>query len=136
MCHLFYFSTRLESYLTSILSSTQFLDCEPLHDLKGHLINMCKELPYLLTGNTRKTCEDIITATISDKMTCADHRILILNLYSCTITDGDHPPSLCKYGESRKDFSQVRKTTTATSNRHPENIISSLVIRLQAKTEQ
>ena len=57
------------------------LDCELLHDLKGHLINMCKELPYLLTGNTRKTCEDIITATISDKMTCADHRILILNLY-------------------------------------------------------
>ena len=57
------------------------LDCEPLHDLKGHLINMCKELPYLLTGDTRKTCEDIITATVSDKITCADHRILILNLY-------------------------------------------------------
>ena len=30
------------------------LECEPLHDLKGHLINICKELPYLLTGNTRK----------------------------------------------------------------------------------
>ena len=22
------------------------LDCEPLHDLKGHLINLCKELPH------------------------------------------------------------------------------------------
>ena len=42
---------------------------------------MCKELPYLLTGDTRKTCENIITATVSDKMTCTDHRILILNLY-------------------------------------------------------
>ena len=31
-------------------------------------------------------------------------------------------------------FSQARKTATATSNRHAENIISSLV-RLQAKTE-
>lgn len=57
------------------------LDCEPLHDLKGHLINLCKQLPYLLTGVTRKTCEDIITATTSDKMTCADHRLLILQLY-------------------------------------------------------
>ena len=34
-----------------------------------------------LTGDTRKTCEVIITATISDKMTFADHRILILNFY-------------------------------------------------------
>ena len=31
-------------------------------------------------------------------------------------------------------FSQAQKTATATSNRRPENIISSLVIRLQAKT--
>lgn len=47
------------------------LDCEPLHDLKGHF-NMYKELPDLLTGDTRKTCENIITVTVSDKMTCAD----------------------------------------------------------------
>ena len=32
-------------------------------------------------------------------------------------------------------FSQARKTATATSNRHPQNIISTLVLRLQAKTE-
>ena len=32
-------------------------------------------------------------------------------------------------------FSQAKKTATATSNRLPQNIVSSLVIRLQAKTE-
>ena len=32
-------------------------------------------------------------------------------------------------------FSQAGKTATATTNRHPQNIISTLVIRLQAKTE-
>jgi hypothetical protein len=186
------------------------LDCEPLHDLKGHLINMCKELPYLLTGDTRKTCEDIISATVSDKMTCADHRKLILNLYlnlrqqqvdkhilnlletairmsylpaekrtqrrvlqlyNCTWLHHElckdlfthlhagmtktrmfgsylhalvaHAPLQMEITPLRsvntenqeRIFSQARKTATATSNRHAENIISSLVIRLQAKTE-
>jgi hypothetical protein len=34
-----------------------------------------------------------------------------------------------------KIFSQARKTAIATTNRHPQNIISTLVIRLHAKTE-
>ena len=56
------------------LEDYTILDCEPLHDLKGHLINICKELPYLLKGDVRKSCKD------SDKMTCADW-VLILQLY-------------------------------------------------------
>ncbi len=32
-------------------------------------------------------------------------------------------------------FSQARKSALATSNRHPENIISTLTLRLQAKTD-
>ena len=63
------------------LEDYTILDCEPLHNLKGHLINVCKELPYLLAGDIRKSCEDIIAATVSDKMTCEDHRVLILQLY-------------------------------------------------------
>ena len=47
------------------LDEYAILDCEPLHDLKGHLINMCKELPYLLTGDVRKSCEDIIAVTVT-----------------------------------------------------------------------
>lgn len=189
------------------------LDCEPLHDLKGHLIHLCKELPHLLTGETRKSCEDIISITVSDKMTCADHRIVllqlylylqkqdisknikdlletairmseilylsdahrtqrrVLQLYNCSwfhhelcrelftkvhagMTQGKmfgsylhalvaHAPlqyeviSLrsVKTENQERIFSQARKTATATSNRHPQNIVSSLVIRLQAKTE-
>ena len=32
-------------------------------------------------------------------------------------------------------FSQARKTVTATSNRHPQNIVSTLTLRLRAKTQ-
>ena len=46
------------------LDEYAILDYEPLHDLKGHLINMCQDL---LTGDIRKSCEDIIAATGSDK---------------------------------------------------------------------
>ena len=31
------------------LQDYSILDCEPLHDLKGHLINLCKQLPFLLS---------------------------------------------------------------------------------------
>ena len=62
------------------LDEYEMLDCEPMHDLKGHLFNMNKKLPYLLTRDVRKSCEDIIVATVSVKMTWAD-RVLILQLY-------------------------------------------------------
>lgn len=32
------------------------LDCEPLHDLKGHFKNLLQELPFLLNGDKRTTC--------------------------------------------------------------------------------
>ena len=57
------------------------LDCEPLHDLKGHLIHLTKELPYLLDPETRKSTQEVISACVSDKMTCADHRVLIMQLF-------------------------------------------------------
>ena len=57
------------------------LDCEPLHDLKGHLIHLCKELPFPLSGDVRMTTEQIISATVSDTMTCADHRIALIQLF-------------------------------------------------------
>ena len=51
------------------------LDCEPPHDLKGHLGNILKELPYILEGNNRSTCEAILHANSSDKITGAYYRI-------------------------------------------------------------
>jgi hypothetical protein len=31
------------------------LDCEPLHDIKGHFLNLLSELPYLFKGDDRNT---------------------------------------------------------------------------------
>ena len=55
-------------------------------------------------------------------------------LYACTITARDCPPTLGKHRNQERIFSQARKTATATTNRHPQNI-STLMIHLQAKTE-
>ena len=189
------------------------LDCEPLHDLKGHLINLCKELPYLLQGDARKAIEEIISATVSDKMTCADHRVVLMQLYlhlrqqaipdsilllletavqiarcfyipadsrtlcqilwlyNCTWVHNElccelfltfhagmtrekmfgtylhaivaHasvqfeivPLSSVNTESQERIFSQARKTATTTSNRHPQNVVSTLALRLQAKTQ-
>ena len=75
-------ATRKQLSYAPDLDEYTVLDCEPLHDLKGHLIHLCKELSHLLTGETRKSCEDIST-TVRDKTTCtcADHRIVLLQLY-------------------------------------------------------
>ena len=195
------------------LENDTVLDCEPLHDLKGHLIYICKELPFLLSGEVRKGAEEILSATLSDTMTCADHRIAviqlllylrqkdidpqvydllstvvyisellylpaderttkrILRLYNLTwyhhelcrelftrlhagMTKermfGNYlhalvvhaPPQLeivplssVNAEKQERIFSQARKTAIATTNRHPQNVISSPTLRLQAKSE-
>ena len=195
------------------LEGYMVLDCEPLHDLKGHLINLCNELPYLLSGDIRKTTEEIVSTTVSDKMTCADHRIVLIELflhlgqqainnsihdlletalripqilylpseyrtpqqilkfYSCTWLHHElcrelftqfhagmtkdkmfgsylhaiavHAPlqleivSLSSVNTENQEriFSQARKTAIATSNRHPQNVVSTLTLRLRAKTD-
>ena len=30
------------------------MDCEPLHDLKGHLINLLPEIPHVLAGENKR----------------------------------------------------------------------------------
>ena len=69
------------SLTTLNLEKYTVLDCEPLHDVKGHFINLTKELPFLLQGEVRQSTESIISACVSDKMTCADHRVLLMQLY-------------------------------------------------------
>ena len=69
------------SLTTLNLEKYTVLDCEPLHDVKGHFINLTKELPFLLQGEVRQSTKSIISACVSDKMTCADHRVLLIQLY-------------------------------------------------------
>jgi len=41
------------------------LDCEPLHDIKGHLANLFEELPYILADEVRKKCEALLETNLS-----------------------------------------------------------------------
>lgn len=60
-----------QSLSTLHLEDYTILDCEPLHDLKGHFNHLLQELPYLFKGEDRSVCEDIIRATTSNTMTGA-----------------------------------------------------------------
>ena len=58
------------------------LDSEPLHDLKGHLFNLFSELPYILNGDVKETCQKIIKSNLSkEKVKCADLRLTAVHLY-------------------------------------------------------
>ena len=62
------------------LASYEVLDCEPLHDIKGHLSNLFEELPYVVGPLLKKEVLDIISTTMhKDKINCTDLRCLALH---------------------------------------------------------
>ena len=64
---------HLEDYTT--------LDCEPLHDLKGHFLHLLDELPYLFTGDDRTMLSDLIAANKGNTMTGAKCQICMMELF-------------------------------------------------------
>ena len=47
--------------LTSLnLSMYEVLDCEPLHDIKGHLHNLLPEIPHLLPQELSSDCQQLL----------------------------------------------------------------------------
>ena len=67
------------------LSHYAVLDSEPLHDLKGHLINLLTELPYVLEGPPKKLCLDLLTNILYSKRQNGysgyDLRVALLQTY-------------------------------------------------------
>lgn len=61
------------------------LDCEPLHDLKGHLCLLLTELPYILEGRPQTLCQDVLDSVVFSKKeggyTGTDLRVAILEAY-------------------------------------------------------
>ena len=57
--------------------------CEPLHDLKGHLINLITELPSILPpGETKIKCDHLIDNCLSkQKKSGADLRRVVIQLF-------------------------------------------------------
>ena len=44
------------------LQNYRILDCEPMHDIKGHLLNLFEKLPSILPASVRATCETASTS--------------------------------------------------------------------------
>ena len=192
------------------LNGYSVMNCEPLHDVKGHLANLLEELPRLLPSGQREKCNDLLRAKLGAKVSGADMRCTVILLYNLLTKENANPwvlqllhsiikvsqilyldeespkqvlslynnawlhMELCKdliptphsiskrkmYGiylhaltshapqqyeivcqksinaeNQERLFGQARRTAEATSNRHPENIIFTVLLRLQAKKE-
>ena len=63
------------------LQDYTIIDCEPLHDIKGHFSNLFSELPYLFKGDDRTTCEQVIAANKGSTMTGAKCRVCMIELF-------------------------------------------------------
>ena len=72
-----------QSLSTLNLSRYEVLASEPLHDLKGHIINLITELPYILpSGDTTAQCNHLISSCLAkEKKSGADMRRVIIQLY-------------------------------------------------------
>lgn len=62
------------------LDNYTILNCEPLHDLKGHFRNLIQELPFLLKGDNCTACE-VITIVSRDTMTDAKCLVCLIELF-------------------------------------------------------
>ena len=49
------------------LESYTVLDSEPLHDLKGHLINLLTDLPHILSGEPKRLATELLTILLYSK---------------------------------------------------------------------
>ena len=63
------------------LQEYEILDCEPLHDLKGHLLNLLPEVPNLLPQPLKTECQQILDCTLTkQKVSGAVLRTAAINL--------------------------------------------------------
>ena len=57
------------------------LECEPLHDLKGHLKNLFEILPEILDKETKVELSEVLEVDLSkDKKTGADYRLASMHV--------------------------------------------------------
>ena len=63
------------------LGEYEVLDCEPLHDVKGHLCNLVNELPNLVLTKHKKVVTDIIETTTRQTSSAVHLRVAIIKVY-------------------------------------------------------
>ena len=189
------------------------VDCEPLHDIKGHLLNLFQELPSVLPNEIKEKCEIRINLCLKkEKKSTADLRAALIQIFlivntsnadwkiqmllqsaviCCEIlyaSDNERCPKLllqlynntwihhqicfeifqCTSVKSRETlfglylhslsnhaaeqyelvcmrslntenqerlFGQSRRIAERTSNKHPSNVITSILMHLQVKKD-
>ena len=63
------------------LQDYTILDCEPLHDMKGHLQNLVDEVPHILNRELADDCKKLINTDLKkEKKTGADYRLVAIHL--------------------------------------------------------
>lgn len=88
------------------LQHYQILECEPLHDVKGHISNVIRELPNLLETSMRKECEKLLAADLAkDKLTGADYRQTAIHLLG--FLRKKKAPEVCQLLETLVTISQI-----------------------------
>ena len=72
-----------QSLSTLNLDRYEVIASEPLHDLKGHIINLITELPYILPSvDTATQCNHLISCCLAkEKKSGADMRRVVIQLY-------------------------------------------------------
>ena len=65
------------------LQKSEVVASEPLHDLKGHIMNLLTELPHVLpTGSLRTQCDHVISCCLSkEKKFGADLRRAVIQVF-------------------------------------------------------
>lgn len=64
------------------LEHYEIMDCEPLHDYKGHAFNLLQEIPHLFSSPLKENIKDIIETTVpKQKVTGALFRVATSKLY-------------------------------------------------------
>ena len=76
------------------------MDCEPLHDIKGHAQNIIQELPALLDHSTRTKLNAVVTVDLhKEKKTGADYRLLIIHILAL-LRKNNSPEKVCQLLET------------------------------------
>ncbi len=63
------------------LANYEILDCEPLHDIKGHLTNLIQEIPYLLSPTNKELVLRIIQSTIKETSSGVHLRVAVIKIH-------------------------------------------------------
>ena len=101
-------SSPSQSLSSLHLENYEVLDSEPLHDLKGHLSHLFVELPFILNGDTKDTCCQIISCYHKkEKVTCADLRLTAIHIYLCLVEKLAHSDERVLLLETVVHISQI-----------------------------